>query len=109
MDKKINFCSLKKYGVDAYKNNLREINFPGYKYFEDVNEAYSDFFQKLMTVTDNVAPCKTKRVKGNTQNWCDKEVLQKCRSRDKLFKAYMKMRLHINKELLKRLNMMHKS
>ena len=99
MHKKIKFRSLKNYAVDAYKNALRKINFPNYEYFEDVNRAYSDFFQKLITVIDNIAPCKTKRVKGNTQNWFDGEVLEKLRSRDKGFKASKKTRLHINKEL----------
>ena len=55
-----------------------------------------------MTVIRNIAPCKTKRVKGNTQNWFDGEVLEKLRSRDKLFKAFKKTRLHINKELYKK-------
>ena len=58
--KKIKFSSLKNYTVDAYKNALRKINFPNYEYFEDANRAYSDFFQKLMTVIDNVAHCKVK-------------------------------------------------
>ena len=66
--KKIKFRSFKNYAVDAYKNALKKINFPSYEYFEDVNREYSDFFQKLMTVIDNIAHCKTKRVKGNTQN-----------------------------------------
>ena len=69
--------------VDAYKNTLRKINFPNYEHFEDANRTYSDFFQKLMTVIDNVVPCKITRVKGNTQNWSDGEVLEKLRSRDK--------------------------
>ena len=86
--KKIKFCSLKNYVVDAYKSALRKTNFPNYEYFEDVNQAYSDFFQKLMAVIDNVAPCKTKRVKGNTQNWFGGEVLEKLRSRDKLFNTF---------------------
>ena len=43
------------------KTILKKINFPNYEYFEDVNRAYSDFFQKLMTVIDNFAPCKTKQ------------------------------------------------
>ena len=30
-----------------------------------------------MTVTEDVAPCKMKGVKGNTQNWFDTEVLEK--------------------------------
>ena len=102
MHKKIKFPSLKNYAVDAYKNALRKINLPNYEYFEDVNRAYSDVFQKLMTVIDDVAPCKTKRVKGNTQNWFDGEVLEKLRSRDKLFEAFQKTRLHIDKELYKK-------
>ena len=66
--KKKKFRSLKNYAVDDYKNALRKINSPNYKNFEDVNQVYSDFFQILMIVIDNAAPCKTKRVKGNTQN-----------------------------------------
>ena len=99
MHKKIKFRSLKNYAVDAYKNALRKINFPNYEYFEDVNRAYSDFFQKLITVIGNIAHYKTKRVKGNTQNWFDGEVLEKLRSRDKRFKVSKKTRFHINKEL----------
>ena len=100
--KKIKFRSFKNYAVDAYKNALKKINFPSYEYFEDVNREYSDFFQKLMTVIDNIAHCKTKRVKGNTQNQFDGEVPEKLRSRDKLFQAFKKARLHINKELYKK-------
>lgn len=37
----------------------------------DVYRAYSDFFQRLMTVTDNAAHCKTIRFKENTQNGFD--------------------------------------
>ena len=66
-----------------------------------------------MTVIDNVAPCKIKRVKGKIQNWFDGEILEKRRSRDgeilekrrsrdKLFKAFKKTRLHIYKELYKK-------
>ena len=102
MHKKIKFHSLKNYAVDGYKNALRKTNFPNYEYFEDVNRVYSDFFQKLMTVIDNIAPCKTKRLKGNPQNWFDGEVFEKIRSRDKLLNVFKKMRLHINKELYKK-------
>ena len=31
--------------VDACKNALNKINFLDYKYFEDDNRAYSDFFE----------------------------------------------------------------
>ena len=55
-----------------------------------------------MTVIDNVAPCKIKRVRGNTQNLFDEEVLETLRSRDKLFKGFKETRLHIDKELYKK-------
>ena len=72
--KKIKFRLLKNYATDTHKNALRKINFPNYEYSEDVNGGCSDFFQKLMTVIDNIAPCNTKRVKGNTQSWFDRKV-----------------------------------
>lgn len=62
------FHSFKNYAVDGYKNALRKINIPNYECFEDVNRAYLDIFQKIITVIDNIAPCKSKRVKGNIQN-----------------------------------------
>ena len=65
--KHITFCSFKKYTVDAYKDGLKKVNFPNYKLFNEVNEAYSKFFQKIRIVVDSIAPFKTKRVNANTQ------------------------------------------
>ena len=42
--KHITFRSFKKYIVDAYKDARKKVNFPNYKPFNDVNEAYSNFF-----------------------------------------------------------------
>ena len=75
--KYLNFRSLKNYTAYYYKEALKQTDFPNYENFGDVNEAYSNFFQKLMTVIDKVAPYKSKRVKGNTQKWFDGEVLEK--------------------------------
>ena len=55
----IGFRSLNSYAVDVYKNAPRKISFSIYEHFEHVKWAYSDPCQKVMTVTDNVAPCKT--------------------------------------------------
>ena len=54
--KYLNFRSLKSYTADYYKEALKQIDFPNYENFGDVNEAYSNFFQKLMTVIDKIAP-----------------------------------------------------
>ena len=61
------FCSFKKYTVDAYKDALKKVNFLNYELFNGVNEAYSNFFQKVRIVVDKIAPCKNKKVKANTQ------------------------------------------
>ena len=63
--KYLNFCSLKNYTADYYKEALKQIDFPNYKNFGDVNEAYSNFFHKLMAVIDKIAPYKRKRAKGD--------------------------------------------
>ena len=68
---------MKNYTADYYKETLKQADFPNYESFGDVNEAYSNFFLKLMAVIDKIAPYKSKRVKGNTQKWFDGELLQK--------------------------------
>ena len=56
------------------------------------------FFRKVMTIIDSVALCKTKQLRGGTQNWFDRKVLEKLSSRDELSENFNKIRLHINKE-----------
>ena len=71
-----------KYTVDAYKDALRKVNFPNYELFNDINEAYSNSFQKIRIVVDSIAPFKTKRVKANTQKWFGGDVLENINTRD---------------------------
>ena len=54
------FRSLKNYTEDLYEEALKKCNFPNYETFNDVDEAYSDFSNKLFSVIDNIAPIKTK-------------------------------------------------
>ena len=37
---------------------LRNINFPDYSKFNNVDDAYFDFIDKLITVIDKIAPTK---------------------------------------------------
>ena len=100
--KQIKFCSFKNYTIDGYEKALVEINFPEYKNFDNMNDAYSNFIQKLMEVIDKVAPVKNKRIKGNSQEWFDSEISEELIIRDKLFKKYKKTRLHVDEEIYKR-------
>ena len=65
--KQIRFRSLKNYTAEACKEALGKVYFPNYESFSDVNKAYENFIQKLMSVTDKLAPFKTKPIKGNSQ------------------------------------------
>ena len=58
--------------------------------------------KKIMTVIDKIAPYKNKQVKGNTQKWFGRKVLEKLNARDKLFKKLKNFRLIIDKELYKK-------
>ena len=62
--KYLNFRALKNCTVNYYKETLKQIDFPNYENFGDINEAYSNFFQKLMTVIDKIAPYKSKHSEG---------------------------------------------
>ena len=72
-----NFRSFKDYNVDSYKEALKQLDFPNYETFDEVNGAYSHFFQKIMIVIDKIAPYRNKRIKGNSQKWFDSEFLEK--------------------------------
>ena len=102
--KHITFCSCKKYTADAYKDALNKVNFPNYELCNDVNEAYSNFFQKMRIVIDSIAPFKTKRVKANTQKWFDREVLENTDTRDKLFKKLRNLDFILIKSCTKKQN-----
>ena len=56
-----------------------------------------------MSVIDKVAPFKTKRVKGNSQEWLDGEVLESIALRDKLFKNFKCSKLNVDKEVYNKL------
>ena len=95
----LNFRSFKNYTFDCFNEVLKQPEFPNYETFDDVDGAYSNFSQKITTVTDKIAPYRNKRIKGNTQKWLDTEVFQKLNARNKLFKKFKKSKLTVDKEL----------
>ena len=50
-----------------------------------------------MSVTDKLSSFKTKRVKGNSQEWFDGEVLESIALRKKLFKKFKCSKLNAGK------------
>ena len=64
-----------------------------------MNKTYENFIQKLMSVIDKLAPSKTKRVKGNSREWFDGEVIESIALRDKVFQKFKRSKLNVVKEI----------
>ena len=60
-------------------------------------QAYENFIQKEIEVTDNLIPSKNKHLKGALQDWFEAEIMEKINEKDKLFKKFKKPCLHIDK------------
>ena len=97
--KQINFRSFKKYSPNLFESALKNVNFPNYETFTDIDTAYSDFMSKLMAVVNNIAPLKTARIKNTSQEWFDGEVAEKIALRDRLFKKFKKSKLQIDRDI----------
>ena len=61
-----------------------------------------NFIQKLTFFIDEIAPCKIKRVKGNSKEWFDSVVSERINNRDKIFKKLKRSRLPPDQENYKK-------
>ena len=66
----------------------KNLNSAIYQNYNDINEAYNDFTQKIMKITDKVASMKESRLKQNSQEWFDWEIADEIKNRDRLFKTF---------------------
>ena len=81
--------------MENFERELKNIAFPNYEKFSDVDSAYSDLVSKITQVTNNLAPYKTIRVKNKSSEWFDGELAEQISNRDKLFKKFKKSKPHI--------------
>ena len=95
--KYVKMRSLKYYCEDLYVKKLKEIDFPDYSNFKDINEA-----GKVASVIDEIAPTKEVRVKSNSQDWFDAEINEEIERRDKLLAKFKKSRSHSDNENYKK-------
>ena len=100
--KYVKMRSLKYYSEDLYVKKPKEVDFPDYSNFKDINEGYSDFTEKVASVIDEIAPIKEVRVKSNSQDWFDAEINEEIERRDKLLAKFKKSRSHSNNENYKK-------
>ena len=62
----------------------------------DIKAAYSHFMQVITSIIDEIAPLKEIRIRNNTQEWMDEEVLEGIRIRDKLLSRFKRTKSHID-------------
>ena len=66
MHNQIRVRSLKNYTPELFREELTKINFPDHNIFSNVNIAYLDLVEMILSVVDKIAPFKDLRVKNNT-------------------------------------------
>ena len=67
----------KNYSTDIYEEALGRVDFPNYHNFENIDDAYSIFLQKVMGANDLVATIKSRQIKQNSQEWFDGKIATK--------------------------------
>ena len=60
---------------------------------------YVDFAEKLMQAVDEITPYREFRVKGQTEDWFDGEIMERIKIRDKLLKKYKKSKLEVDHQI----------
>ena len=99
--KYINARSLKNYSPALLEEALKDLDFPNYQNFDDVNTAYTDFVGKLSNVIDSVAPIKQSKIKNNSQEWFDREIAESIALREKHHKTFKKTKLQTVYDIFK--------
>ena len=89
--------SLKNYTPELFREELTKINFP----FSNVNIAYLDLVEMILSVVDKIAPFKDLRVKNNTRDWFDDKVTEAILLMEKHLKHFKSTKLYVDEELYK--------
>ena len=100
--KTISYRSMKNYTKELLLDKLKDVVFPNYENFDDVNLAYSDFVSKCSIIIDKITPLKQSKVKNNSQEWYDHEIAEKIKLRDKKYKIFKKSHSPENEASYKR-------
>ena len=101
MHNQIRVRSLKNYTPELFREELTKINFPDYNIFSNVNIAYLDLVEIILSVVDKIAPFKDLRVKNNTQDWFDDKVTEAIQLKEKHLKHFKSTKLCVDEELYK--------
>ena len=70
-----------------------------YNSFDNLDLAYSEIISRRVSVVNVVAPVKTVRIKNNTRDWSDGEIVEEIHKWDKLYKKFKLTNLHVGEDL----------
>ena len=90
----IKIRTFKNYAKQLFLDKLNKIKFPNYMEYENINAAYSHFVELITNIIDELAPVKEIRVRKDSQEWMDQEVLEGIRIRNKLLTKYRTSQIH---------------
>ena len=88
--------TLKNYTKQLFLDKLSQVNFPRYIDFDNITVAYSHFVELVTNIIDEIAPMREVRVRKNTQEWMDQEVLEGIRIRDRLLTKFRSSKTHVD-------------
>ena len=88
--------------MENFERDLKNIAFLNYENVSDFNSACSHLVNKITQVINNFGPYKTIRVKNQSNEWFDGELAEQISKRDKLFKEFIKSKLHIDELIYKK-------
>ena len=98
--------SWKKYTPELLIKELKKINFPNYNIFSNVNIAYLDLVEKILSVVDKIAPFKDLRIKNSPQDWFIDEIAKAIKLNEKL-SSWNQQSGILMKTYIKKLNIIH--
>lgn len=79
---------LKIYTIDGYGKAF----VPNYEHFDNMDDAYSKLFLKLVEIIEKVVPAENGWIKSSSQKRLESVISEKFAIRDKTFEAYKKKR-----------------
>ena len=90
--------------VLKFQNELRNINWPNLKGYNDPSHAYDSFLNEYTAVYNSCFPLKKQTVKRGTLNkpWLSKGLLESVSKKNKLYKRYLRNPSPQNEEKYKK-------
>ena len=90
----ISIRSYRKYSIESLLERLREKDLPDFSTFNCIDTASIDLTTALQDIVNEIALMKDIRVKGNSKPWCDSNIMEVIRVKDKLKERFLRTKLH---------------